>query len=257
MRIGLATQTAHVATADLAPVAAALQIQMQQHVAPVWGVTATVEPWADPSRIPDDMSPIFIVDTTEHNHGGLHTITANGHPWATVLVTRDWQLGASHECLELLIDPTGERTLPGRALQIVKGALQDGDGQVDYLVEACDPMEDPAYAYTIDGIHVSDFYTPAYFEDAARPGVRYSFANALKAPRTILPNGYLSWKDVAGRFHQIRMFDGPQQFDLSDHMAALAIDHAHPLSARERIDRITITPRTHARNHLPLLQPAA
>ena len=255
VRIGLATQTAHVTFQDLKPIAAVLQTQMQQHVAPAWNVTATVEAWPNAAVIPNDMSPIFIVDATEHNHGGLHTITSNGRAWAKVLVTRDWHLGASHECIELLIDPTGERTMPGLALQIVDGTLQDGTDRVTYLVEACDPLEDPAHSYLIDGIVVSDFYTQAYFDDAHRPGIAYSHAGSLTAPRTILRNGYLSWKDAAGRFHQIRNFDGPQQIDITDAIAALALDT--PLSAREMIDRVTITRRVDPTNHLPPLQPTA
>ncbi len=261
VRIGLASQTGHVVIDDLKPLAAALQVQMQRHVAPIWDVTATVEVWPNPTAIPNDMSPIFIVDATEHNHGGLHTITSNGRAWAKVLATRDWRLGASHECIELLIDPTGERTMPGRWIRFMEGVWGDGSDRVSYLVEACDPMEDPAHSYAIDGVVVSDFYTPAYFDDAARPGVAYSFNGSLKAPRTILQNGYLSWKDAAGHFHQIQVFDGPKQIDITDKMAALAMEHAMKhggkLSARELIDRITITPRVHPKTHLPVLQPAA
>jgi hypothetical protein len=68
-------------------------------------------------------------------------------------------------------------------------------GRVQILVEACDPSEAAEFAYTVNGILVSDFYSSRYFDPLVAPGVRYSFTGALQEPRQVLRGGYLSWVD--------------------------------------------------------------
>jgi hypothetical protein len=69
------------------------------------------------------------------------------------------------------------------------------DRRVDFLVEVCDPCEDAAFAYQVNGITVSDFYMPHFFDPLPAPNVRYSFSGAIAAPRTVLRGGYLTWHD--------------------------------------------------------------
>jgi hypothetical protein len=97
-------------------------------------------------------------------------------------------LTASHECLEILVDPFGNHLLSGQP-------PKRGQGSVEFLLEVCDPSEDTAYAYRVNGMLVSDFYTPDYFSQGAAPGVRYSFTGAIRAPRKVLKGRYLSWHD--------------------------------------------------------------
>lgn len=238
LRIGLISQTADADDDAVRTVAAALHVQLQRDVGPIWGAAATVEAFTRGTRPPAGVSPIFIVDNTPNHVGGLHTTTDGGLPWAIVLVSRDWHLAASHEAIELLIDPTGNRMQDGLALSVRDGTVQDGTTRVRYLVEACDPIEDADHAYRIDGIAVSDFYTPNYFDDAVTPGTRYSFNGALTRPREVGRNGYLSWRDNAtGRYHQLRNFDGYAIVDLPD--------ASEVLNARMFVDHHTPTPRTH------------
>ena len=241
IRVGLASQTAAADYAAIQRVAAALDIQARRDLGPLWSIDATVEPVPDPARIPAGMLPIFVVDDTPNHVGGLHTDN-DGHAFAVVLASRDWGLGASHECIEMLIDPQGSRLQTGLGLQIADGAIEDGPVRVQYLVEACDPMEDPAHAYTIEGVTVSDFYTPAYFDDAFRPGTRYSHNGSVTRPRQVNLNGYLSWvHPVLGHMQQLRWFeDGPILHDLPDHSQATTQDG---LSLRQFVDRHTVTPR--------------
>lgn len=63
------------------------------------------------------------------------------------------------------------------------------------LVEACDPSEVAKYGYTVNGVLVSDFYTPHFFDPVAAPRVRYSFTGAITQPVEILDGGYVSWWD--------------------------------------------------------------
>ena len=88
---------------------------------------------------------------------------------------------------------------------------KSGQGRVSFLVEVCDPSEAADFAYSVNGILVSDFYTPNYFGPVTAPGVRYSYTGALTAPRQVLRGGYLSWKDsVSGHWWQETWFEGGQ-----------------------------------------------
>jgi hypothetical protein len=52
----------------------------------------------------------------------------------------------------------------------------------------------------VNGLRVSDFYTPHYFDSVQSVGVRYSFTGAITKPRQVLRGGYLSWMDPATGF---------------------------------------------------------
>jgi hypothetical protein len=99
-----------------------------------------------------------------------------------------WSLTASHEMLEMLADPFGKRVIPGKS-------PKRGQGRVEFLVEVCDPCEADRFAYTVNDILVSDFYTPDYFDPTHSEATRYSYTGAITRPRQVLRGGYLSWHD--------------------------------------------------------------
>jgi hypothetical protein len=98
----------------------------------------------------------------------------------------EWTLTASHEVLEMLADPFGKAFMTGPSLQFEEGT-------VEYLIEVCDPCQDSSFGYTVDGVAVSDFVLPAYY-NASGSG-QYSFANHITEPRSVLDGGYVSWRD--------------------------------------------------------------
>jgi hypothetical protein len=106
-----------------------------------------------------------------------------------------WTIDASHETIEMLIDPYGNRMHSAQAIEIQNGKIVSGTGQFNYLVEGCDPCEANDYGYTIQGVVVSDFITPHFYDPVTSPGTRYSFTGAVTAPRQILPGGYISFVD--------------------------------------------------------------
>src|SRR5262249_52021088 len=111
---------------------------------------------------------------------------------------------ASHEALEMLADPFGNRLVAG-------DSPKADQGRVEFLVEVCDPSEAAQFGYTVNGLTLSDFYTPSYFDPVATPGVRYSYTGAIKEPRSVLRGGYLSWHDlVSDEWWQERFFDGAE-----------------------------------------------
>ena len=175
-----------VSVSDLTKVAAALQKQVSRDFAPVWQVNATVSAFAKLEDVPLDYWPVILAADVK-DAAGYHS-DKNGQPFALVEVGGSWSLTASHEVLEMLADPFGKRLIAG-------DSPKPKQGRVKFLVEVCDPPEDEKFAYSVNGVLVSDFYTPRYFDPVKNVGVPYSFTGAITAPRQVLRGGYLSWYD--------------------------------------------------------------
>lgn len=249
IQIGLAKKSLNIQARDVENLAVALQTQVRRDLQAAWAIDADVLVLADPVHPPPGVWPIFIVDQTPGNFAGLHTLATNAihheqtTPWAMVSTKRDWQLAASHECLEMLVDPSGVKTVPSRGLALDGQHLTELDLEFQYLLEVCDPIEDDDHAYDIGGVVVSDFYTPSYFDREARPGARYSFNGALTRPREVRPGGYLSWRHPNGKLQQLRNFAGYELVDLAE-------TGANVLS-RPAVDQVTQTPRLHPEKFQP------
>jgi hypothetical protein len=175
-----------VSVSDLTKVAAALQKQVARDFAPIWNIHATISAFAHLEDVPIGYWPLIVAEVVE-GAAGYHE-DKDGQPFSLIAVGDSWSLTASHECLEMLADPFGKRIIAGES-------PKKGQGRVEFLVEVCDPSEDEKYAYTVNGVLVSDFYTPRYFDPVKSTGVQYSFGGAITAPRQVLPGGYLSWHD--------------------------------------------------------------
>ena len=178
----------------MAATAAALNIQETRDLPQFWPVTASVSYLPDRHHIPQGYWPVQLVRLPP-GEGGFH-MTAHNQPYAKVIVTPgsdEWTVDASHETVEMLVDPNGNRLQTSTSIEIVGGKIQDGDDRFEYLVEACDPCEADPYTYQIDGISVSDFLTPDFYDPHPTSGTRYSFNGSIQYPRQILPGGYISW----------------------------------------------------------------
>jgi hypothetical protein len=233
---------------EVTKVAAALSIQISRDVAPIWGVDATVSAFATPKDVPVGYWPIYIEDPSKlpPGAGGFHT-DRHHQPYAIIETGDEWSLDASHELIEMLVDPTGVRV---QANPVLDQAIALGypDRQVQYIVEACDPTEDAKYAYQINGVLVSDFFTPHFYDAVKSPGVRYDFTGGLAAPRTVVTNGYISWIDqVANAVMQLRNFINPKTGHLEPQVVNLSEEARFERMAREEglraaVDYVTPTP---------------
>ncbi len=195
IQIGLVDMTGKIDVDLVHNAAMALNLQVQRDLPQFWPITATVMYLPNPKKVPAGVWPVQLVAKLPPGEGGFHS-DKHKQPFAKVIASKDdntWTIDASHEVLEMLVDPYGNRMQSSVAIEIVKGKIQDGTGQFGYLVEACDPCEANNFAYTINGIAVSDFITPHFYDPVVTPGTRYSFTGALKGPRQILPGGYISW----------------------------------------------------------------
>jgi hypothetical protein len=195
IQVGLVDKTKQIDPEMMQTVAAALTIQVTRDLPQFWNVQATVTHLPNPSKIPPGVWPVFLVKSLPPGEGGFH-MDKHNQPYAEVIAspTSDaWTIDASHETLEMLVDPNGNRLQPSTSIEIQSGKIVDGTDQFAYLVEACDPCESDNFAYPIQGVAVSDFLTPHFYDPMVTPGTRYSFTGAIKAPRQILPGGYISW----------------------------------------------------------------
>ena len=212
-QVGLVDMTGEIDVDLVHSAALALNLQVTRDLPQFWPVSATVTYLPNPKKIPAGVWPVQLVKTLPPDEGGFHS-DRHKQPYAKVIASKTdptWTIDASHEILEMLVDPYGNRMQSSVAIEIVKGKIQDGTGQYGYLVEACDPCEDNSYAYTINGVAVSDFITPHYYDPMVTPGTRYSFTGAIKGPRQILPGGYISWVDTAKDEWQQLMYVDPSK----------------------------------------------
>src|SRR5690242_8311421 len=220
--IALTTLTSRLDLTDLAEVAAALQNQATRDLGPIWGIAATVDAF-EHDQVPVGYWPIFV-----HEHlpqaSGAH-LTGQGQPYALVQYGPTWSLTASHECMEMLVDPSGMMTRPGQSIML-------DQGRVEYLVEVCGPCDSVSFAYSINGVTVSDFYTPHYFDPVMASGVRYSFRGEITGPRQILPEGYLAWRTADGVWHQAIA-------DAGGHLMTRVLAPSSRLPFREFVDSQT------------------
>lgn len=181
--------------ADVQPVVAALQTQVSDHFAPVWGVDA------DLTFVPIGGTPapgswwLAILDNSDQAGAlGYHDITSEGLPLGKVFAATDlqygynWTVTASHELLEMLADPD---------VNLTTFVQSDATSGVLYAYEVCDACEADVYGYQIDGITVSDFVYPTWFESFWSPGAaQFDYGNQIQSPFALLPGGYIGYFDV-------------------------------------------------------------
>jgi hypothetical protein len=181
-QIALVSQSNLIARADVSKVAAAIQKQATRDLAPIWSVSTTVNAFDALDDVPIGYWALVVMDNIDTpGASGIHEDN-NGQPFALISASADldvWSLTASHEALEILVDPFGRRMVAGVA------PTDSGQDRVSHLVEVCDPCESAAFACSSNGIRVSDFYTPAFFDPVAANGIQYSFTGALKGPRQV------------------------------------------------------------------------
>jgi hypothetical protein len=191
---------------DVSRVAAALQRQATRDFGPIWEVSATVDAFPRLEDVPVGYWPMIVAtDIKTPGAAGVHE-DKNGQPFALIEMSDSWSLTASHEMLEMLADPFGKRVIPGRS-------PKRNQGRVEFLVEVCDPCEADQFAYTVNSILVSDFYTPHFFDPVQTEAARYSFTGALTKPRQVLRGGYLSWHDpVSDHWWQEIFFSQRRQY---------------------------------------------
>lgn len=233
VHVALVSKATGISQTALSRAAGAIQKQVLRDFGPIWSIQASVDSYPTLASVPLGAWPVIVMENIGDGALGYH-VDSHGQPYALVKHTSGWQQTVSHETLEMLVDPFGNRLI---AAQSVK----PGQGRVRYLVEVCDPSEDTTFGYTVNGITVSDFYTPHFFDPVKNPAVRYSFTGAITSPLTIMRGGYLSWLDPASQhmWQQI-WFGATKQFrDLgpADLKAGALRAHVDRLTVRKELSQ--------------------
>lgn len=183
--IVVADFTGTILVEELLRVAAACQRQVIEHFAKPppdgWGVAATVRAATvdQPARATEWLVGLF-TQSDQPGALGYHDETEFGQPLAKVFPLLDagdgvhWSVTVSHEILELLADP-----MLGLCFQAPDGRIWAG--------EVCDAVE--ADTYTIDGVSVSNFVLPSYFQPP-KHATTYDFMGKIIEPLEIRPGGY-------------------------------------------------------------------
>jgi hypothetical protein len=208
--VAIVSLAREVQMSDLMQVAAAVQKQVTRDFSPLWGISATVDAFPDLESVPSDYRPVVLfgdiselpprlgtllgprpagalIEAIESDEiAGIHLTAVTRQPFSLASVGGAWTVTVSHETLEMLADPYGNRL-------VAAAHPVDRARRVAYLVEVCDPCL--STYYWVNGIPVSDFYTPRYFDPVRIDSVRYSFTGAIEGPLDLLDNGYLSWID--------------------------------------------------------------
>jgi hypothetical protein len=178
-----------------AAVTTALQTQVSHDFAPVWGIDATVTYVAKGHTAPTNTWHLAILDNSDQAGAlGYHDITSSGLPLGKIFAKTDlqygmhWSVTASHELLEMLVDPWVNLTVFDQSSN-TRGRL--------YAYEVCDACEDDSFAYKINNILVSDFVFPAWFEGwRAQGSTKFDFQNHITRPFALLTGGYIGYFDV-------------------------------------------------------------
>jgi hypothetical protein len=165
-----------------------IQRQITEHFQPAWGFGAQII-FCEHS-VPRDAYQIIIYDKArakdDDGYLGYH-FSAEGYPVASIFALQDMNEDGtisdtlSHEILEMLVDPACNMyahrpawgTRPGRG----------------YFYEVCDPVQ--GFKYEIDGILVTDFVYPEWYEDNWPAGSRkFDHLGKVKRPFEVMNGGY-------------------------------------------------------------------
>jgi hypothetical protein len=172
---------------DIAPIVQALQIQVTNHFAPVYGQDATLV------QVKKDQIPpagswwlVFLDSSDVAGILGYHDVTSEGLPLGKVFAGLDLHYGnlpsvtASHELLEMLADPYCN-----------KSARRETRF---YAYEVGDPVQSDDLGYYIGAqIKVSDFVYPAWFSRTGKGKMDY--CGHLIRPFQLGSGGYISVLD--------------------------------------------------------------
>lgn len=186
----------------LQKIASALTYQTQEHYKKYWGKTGEVIAYRTEAEVPESAWRCRIVTEMDEKDKGLlgfHlTEVRNGvtYPYLKVVYHgKETERTISHEMLETWEDPYVTNFM------LVK-ATDANRETVEFLVEISDPVQSSDYGYEIDGIMVSNFFFPSFYNLIHVPGTKYDYMGWIEKPRQLLDGGYISFKDARGVWWQ-------------------------------------------------------
>jgi len=191
----------------------ALQKQVSRDFAPAWGYGADLTFVSRNAQPAASSWWLVILDNSDQAGAlGYHDVTPEGLPLGKVFAASDMQFGtnwtvtASHELLEMLGDPD---------INLTVFIQPDATSGTLYAYEICDACEADNFGYAIDGVTVSDFVYPAWFESfRAQGSTQFDQQKKIQQPFELLPGGYIGAFDVTSGtgWHQISAQGAPLRY---------------------------------------------
>lgn len=166
---------------DLDALISAMQVFVDKYVMPIWGTPAKLIKSTD--YVKNAWAMVFLDDADQAGALAYHDLTPDGMPQSKVFVRTTIKNGdlvsvsASHELVEMLVDPAINMMTTGP------------DSKTIYAYESADPVE--ALSFKVNGIPMTDFVYPSYFEVFHKPGsVAFDYLKKVNKPFQILSGGY-------------------------------------------------------------------
>jgi hypothetical protein len=201
--IALTNASTCLSDAQVETVMPSLQRQVSRDFCAYWDIDCSLTFLPKAQALVAGWSQIVLTDDPDQAGAlGYHEMTIRGTPLGKVFARLDaesgssWTVTLSHELLEMLADPW------------INWCAQGSDGRI-YALEVCDAVESDSLGYKIDGVLVSDFITPSWFEPTQAD--RIDFKKRVSKPMELGPGGYVSVLDPARGWIQITAedADGP------------------------------------------------
>jgi hypothetical protein len=191
--IEIVNRSTAIGDSDVERALVGLQAQITRDFYPVWGLNAILK-FVGKNGVADaDKWQLVILDTPDQaGLLGYHDRTKAGKPLGKVFALTDsaykssWTVSASHELMEMLVDPD---------INLCAAVLRQGKAQF-YAYECADACEGDGDGYVVEGVLVSDFVFPAWFETFREPGTRFDWQRKINKPLQTLPGSYLQYFDV-------------------------------------------------------------
>lgn len=195
IKIGVFNESTVVSDAEVKKWITAVQHQVRNEWASTWGYDADII-WQPKGALPrSGMWHLVVLDDADQAGAlGYHDITSENLPqgkcFAKTTLTYKGipSVTFSHELLEMLGDPD---------VNLVAMGHDPNSGAKFYAYEVCDAVEGDEFAYPgVNGVMVSDFVTPAWFESFRTPGsTSFSYRKNVTAPFQLAPTGYIGIYD--------------------------------------------------------------
>jgi hypothetical protein len=176
------------ATVDLGvpfdKLSAALQKCFDQYFLPIWGYPVTL--YNTKVAKPTDWQFIYFDDADVADALGYHDLTKDGQPVSKIFVKTTLgakelvSVTACHELFEMVIDP-------------IANLWAESEDGTEFAYEMSDPVEEDTFE--VDGIAMSNFVHPAWFEPFKHPpGTKFDHLGLLKEPFSMTKGGYVIMK---------------------------------------------------------------
>ncbi len=172
--------------------------QFARDIGPIWGQCPAIEFVPKGKKASKGGVPCTISDTPDTpGAAGYHFEGPDGIPVIKVFTFEGGLALKGGEAVSVTFSHEGAE-LSGDAPANLWADSPDGS---DVALELCDPVEGDTYE--IDGVSVSNFVYPAYFDPNAQKGEKFDFMGKLTAPFTMTPGGYMIKRTEPGQATQV------------------------------------------------------